>query len=229
MQRLENLNVLIVEDEFISASFLEDVLSELGVGKVTLANGIQDAIEIARSGMIDVAFVDINLGEERDGLACASEINTYHAIPIVYITAYRDSSTIEGASRTNMYGYLCKPFDKKDIEILLNMLLKQLQRDGYCSKGMKLSQEYMFDGKTSTLFCRNERVNLTKKESQLLKVLVQSRDQNVSYDALRFSVWGNSDVSESAIRDTVLRIRKKAPDLNLQSNVGFGYILKIEN
>ncbi|MFP4486831.1 MAG: response regulator [Campylobacterales bacterium] len=225
MDYIQTLNVLIVEDEYISASFLEDVLYGFGVKSIEIVSKYQEALEIVKKNHIDVAFMDINLNEPKSGIECAREINKRENTPIIYITAYKDSDTIKRASETNIYGYLCKPFDKKDVEIALGILKKQLSRDK-SDVLIALNNYYTYNLKTALLAYKNEDITLTKKESMLLKELVINLNHNVPYDTIRLSVWGSYDVSESALRDTVLRIRKKAPELNIQSNIGFGYILK---
>jgi len=190
-----NLNVLIVEDEYISASFLEDVLYGFGIKNIDIASKYLQAIEIIEKKQIDVAFMDINLNEQNSGIECAKDINKNYNIPIVYITAYSDSDTIQKASETNIYGYLCKPFDKKDIEITLNILKNRLSNDKN-DELIALGQNYTYNTKTATLKHKDKSINLTKKESLLLKELAENFNQNVPYDTIRLSVWGSYDVSE---------------------------------
>lgn len=221
-----HLDVLIVEDEYISASFLEDVLYGFGVKSVEITSKYLEALEIVEKKHIDVVFMDINLNEPKSGIECAKDINKKRNIPIIYITAYSDSDTIKKATQTNIYGYLCKPFDKKDIEIVLGVLKRQLRKDSE-SEVVKVAKNHTFDIKTATLLHHDISIDLTKKESLVLKELAENHNKNISHDALKLAAWGSYDVSDSALRDTILRIRKKAPKLNIQSSIGYGYMLKV--
>lgn len=228
---IEELHILIVEDEYISATFLEDILHELGVMKVTTLSNATDAIKKIQEEPTDAVFMDINIEGGMDGIQCARKINSYYEIPVVYITAYADSATIEDASHTNIYGYLRKPFDKKDIEIVLKVLVKQLRRTEKTvpQEKVALAAEYCYDFEMDALYYQNHRIELAKKEALLLRLLVGSMNACVSYDTLRQLVWEDESVSDSAIRDTISRLRKKAPGLRVKSRSGLGYVLEVES
>lgn len=226
MKYAKYISVLIVEDEYITASFLEDILYKFNVTKVIIAGKYNEAMELVKKECVDVVFMDINLQDSKSGIECAKEINRHFNLPIVYITAYNDTETIQMASDTNMYGYICKPFDKKDIQIILNVLINQLLKDKKDNL-IELDSDYIYNLKEATLTYNGNIINLTKKESLVLKELVLNRNQNVTHDDIRLAAWDSYDVSESALRDTILRIRKKANELNIQSNIGFGYTLKV--
>lgn len=59
--------------------------------------------------------MDIHLRGELDGIETAKRIREHHQIPIIYITAYSDSSTIERSQETNHSGYLIKPFKSQEV------------------------------------------------------------------------------------------------------------------
>lgn len=208
--------------------FLEDVLHGLGYNQVFVADNAYDALELAKKEHINLAFLDINIEKDIDGIQCAMLLNQLYTIPIIYITAYSNSSIVEEASQTNLYGYLTKPFTQDDIFISLKVLQKQLLRkeeESVESTKIYLLNKCYFDSQNQTLFYENEEIKLTKKERLLLAVLVQNLEYTVSYENLKQSVWEDKNISLSAIRDAVLRLRKKLPCIELESTIGVGYKL----
>jgi len=135
-----NCNILIVEDELIIAEVLKEMLEQLGYAVVGLAKNYDRAIQqLQNIQNIDLAFLDINLEGEKNGLDVGAEINQNYHFPIVYLTSYSDLETITAAGKTNPEAYLIKPFKKEDIlatvEIIRNRPKKEAKtviiKDGY--------------------------------------------------------------------------------------------------
>lgn len=118
-------NILIVEDEFINAQFIEKSVLKLGYNIIDTVETGQEALEVIKEETIHIVFMDINLEGNMDGIQCAKCINKNKNIPIIYTTAFSDSQTIDQATDTNLFGYLIKPFDHHDIEAVLNLTIKQ--------------------------------------------------------------------------------------------------------
>ena len=230
---MNNYNILIVEDEFINAQFVEKAVEKLGYNVIDSVETAEEAIAICREELIHVVLMDINLEGSIDGIACAKVINKAKTIPIVYMTAFSDTQTINEASDTNFYGYLIKPFDYHDIEAVLaiaikhNYLKKTLEKEKKnSSASILLGEEYKYQPKTKTLTKEDNLIKLTKNESNIFYCLFSNINQHVSMDYLLQHVWEGKSVSLSTIRDTVFRLRKKVPDLDIKTQSGMGYILE---
>ena len=224
---LKKYHILIVEDEFINSQFVEQVLLQLGHNIVANIKNADSAIKITEDNHIDFIFMDINLEGEIDGILCAKIINHKKNIAIIYMTAFGDSQTIKESIDTNIYGYLVKPFDAQDIEATLAIAIKQIRKkETQNLRYINLGNGYRYDIETKTFYIDNIPINLTPKESQTLYILCNNINQNISYKILGDNVWIGKEISISTIRDTVLRLRKKAPLLNLDNIIGIGYCLK---
>lgn len=232
MSHSRKYNILIVEDEFVNAHFTSQTITKLGHNVIGIAVSAEEAFEYARNNKLDLVFMDINIEGSIDGIICARMLNKIDTIPIIYMTAYGDSSTIEEASSTNVYGYLIKPFDEKDIEATLNVAVKILDSLHPSSKQntsptfVEFKNNYLYNLKTKTFTIDDVVLSLTNKESQTLHLLCLNINQNVSYDLLQEHVWKEKIVANSTIRDTILRLRKKIPFLHIDNIVGVGYSLK---
>src|SRR5919199_2098452 len=98
---MEPLNILIVEDETITAMDLRETLEEAGHKVIGIARDLQTAVKLVRSNPPDLALVDIQLeGSTGDGIATAKELLTYHRMPIIYLTANSEQETFQAAKET---------------------------------------------------------------------------------------------------------------------------------
>ena len=109
------LKALIVEDDFLIAEDIHDCLEELGYKVVDIAYTKEQAIRFLEKYDVDIALLDINLGNKDDGIHIGAHIQERYGIPFVFLTSYSDKTTLEHAKVTQPSGYLLKPFDKKDL------------------------------------------------------------------------------------------------------------------
>lgn len=233
----KDLNILIVEDEVISTQYLIDILESLGFVNIYTSTNMDDALKIVKKYKIDISFMDINIQGAIDGIACAKIINEQYFLPIIFTTAYGDSTTIMEASDTNTFGYLIKPFEINEVEATLQVTLKRVEhfmsRLDYIDKtedgiiSFNMGQKYNLSNKT--FYINNIALDLTKMELSLLYVFCTNLNQNISYDTLKERVWDNKDISYSTIRDTISRLKKKTSISNIENIINFGYILKGKN
>ena len=84
--RLRGLRVLIVEDEALIASFIEDFLIDLGCDVVGPAMRMKEAVDLAREAAIDGATLDVNIVGEK--IYPVADILTERGIPFVFMTGY---------------------------------------------------------------------------------------------------------------------------------------------
>ncbi|MBF0505457.1 MAG: response regulator [Nitrospirae bacterium] len=83
-------------------------------------------IETARP---DLVLMDIKLQGEMDGIETADRINRQYDIPVIYMTAHSEESTIERAKMTGPYGYLLKPVNVKELQIAVEVSLYKSKSD----------------------------------------------------------------------------------------------------
>jgi len=229
-------NILIVEDEWINANFITEILETLNQKVVGIASNAKEALECLEKYSVDFIFMDINIDGAEDGIMLAHKINLVQTIPIIYMTAFGDSNTIEEASQTNIYGFIIKPFMEREVEAVLNVAIQReearkrvlYEKSKSDSSVLKIGKNYTFDLTQNTLYHCNNNVLLSKNESKLLRLLCVNQGHVLSLENIRKSVWEDKVVGESNIRDTILRVRKKIVPLNLENITGVGYILNKE-
>jgi len=109
------LKILIVEDEMIIAEDMKEMLMELGYTVNAIANNYEDALISLKNNPIDVALVDINLNDKKDGIDLVEFIHDNFSIPTIYVSSNSDKTTIEKAKKFKSNGFVVKPFSKEDL------------------------------------------------------------------------------------------------------------------
>lgn len=114
--------VLIVEDEAIIAKDISQVLTKLGHTVLRIVTTGEESVRAARLARPDVVLMDISLKGEIDGVRAAALIQSRFRIPVVYLTAFCDSETVDRAWSTKPLAFLRKPFEEGDLETVLSGL-----------------------------------------------------------------------------------------------------------
>lgn len=121
-------NLLVVEDEFITAMDLEERLEELGYNVVKIVSSGEEAIKSAAELRPDLVLMDIVLQGEMKGTEAAEKINSLE-IPVIFLTAYSDEETLKNARKSSPYGYIVKPYDSHVLEVTVETALKKYLSD----------------------------------------------------------------------------------------------------
>ena len=108
-------NVLIVEDEIIVAKNTEVMLRGLDYNVVGICTSGEKALIAVAEKKPDVILMDIVLGGDIDGIQTAAKILKESEVPIIFATSYSDNETLKRAKKTAPYGYIIKPFQKKEL------------------------------------------------------------------------------------------------------------------
>ncbi len=120
---MSKINVLVVEDESIVSKDIQHSLKKLGYNVVGAAATAEKAIELANSENPDIVLMDIMLKGELNGIEAASIIRENNSIPVIFLTAYADESTLSKAKITEPYGYILKPFKEIDLHTTIEMAI----------------------------------------------------------------------------------------------------------
>ena len=107
--------ILVVEDDVIIVMELRDKLQSLGYAVAGVASYGEEAIAKAGETRPDLVLMDIKLKGEMDGVEAAEEIRERFDIPVICLTAYADENTLQRAKVTEPYGYIIKPFEKREL------------------------------------------------------------------------------------------------------------------
>ena len=126
---MSNINVLVVEDESIVSKDIQHSLKKLGYTVVGAASTGEKAIELALSERPDIVLMDIMLKGNMNGIEAASLIKEKIAIPVIFLTAYADESTLSKAKISEPYGYILKPFKEIDLQTSIEMAIYKHKKE----------------------------------------------------------------------------------------------------
>jgi len=123
--------ILIVEDERITAEDMKDALESIGYKVPAVVYSGEDAIKNAGEFRPDLVLMDIMLEGEMDGIEAAEQIRERFGIPVIYLTAYSDPSTVQRAKITepsgfilkDPFGFLHKPFEESELNTAIEITL----------------------------------------------------------------------------------------------------------
>ena len=102
--------ILIVEDEILIAKQIEILLKNSDYTPAGFASTGKEAIEKNSELLPDLILMDINLKGDMDGIDAAVKIKEKYDVPIVFLSAYTDPSTMNRAKTAAPHGYISKPF-----------------------------------------------------------------------------------------------------------------------
>lgn len=120
---LEKPKILVVEDESIVAIDLSHTLVSLGYDVIDTAGTGEEALSIISQKRPDLVLMDIQLRGEMDGIQVAERIQNSLKIPVIYLSAFSDATTLSRARQTEPYGYIQKSFDHNDLHSTIEMAL----------------------------------------------------------------------------------------------------------
>ncbi|SME91948.1 hybrid sensor histidine kinase/response regulator [Desulfovibrio gilichinskyi] len=115
--------ILVVDDERIVSLDIQATLKRLGYGFAGDAVSGDEAISKVEELKPDLVLMDIKLHGKMDGVDAANIIIKTYDIPIIFLTAYADDTTINRAKLSGPYGYLLKPFEERDLRSAIEIAL----------------------------------------------------------------------------------------------------------
>ncbi len=115
--------ILVVEDESIVAKDIQNTLEKLGYAVSAVVYSGEEAIERVVETHCDLVLMDIVLRGDMDGVEAAERIRARFNIPVVYLTAYADSETLQRAKISQPYGYILKPFEERELHVTIESAL----------------------------------------------------------------------------------------------------------
>lgn len=116
--------ILVVDDEAIIATSLQLLLEHMGYEVTGTAESGEEAIEMAKTNGPDLVLMDIRLKGKMDGVEAARRIHEMLGIPVVYITGYSDTATLERVKESVHSGLLQKPVSEYALRQAIEDALK---------------------------------------------------------------------------------------------------------
>ncbi len=121
--------ILVVEDERIIAMDIQDRLRRWGYDVPEIAASGEEALRKTERIQPNLVLMDIKLQGNMDGIEAAKEIQKRFSIPIIYVTAYADETTMSRVKETEPCGIILKPFGERELHSTIETVLNKLKME----------------------------------------------------------------------------------------------------
>lgn len=214
---MSKINILVVEDESIVAKDIQNSLKKLGYNVPAVVASGEAAVDAAGEHKPDLVLMDIMLQGDISGIEAANQIKTQLDIPVIYLTAYADESTLSKAKVTEPYGYIIKPFKEIDLHTSIEMALYKHAKESEVKKERDLYSSIITD--------KNAQDSIfVKSNSRLVKV----KTTELFYvEALKDYVILHTKDAKYTVHSTMKDIYKKLP-ANDFLRVHRSYIVRLD-
>ncbi len=216
--------IYLVEDDNNLNTILNAYLQKEGWQVTSFFNGEsarKNIDNIPHLWILDIMLPDI------DGFQLIKEIkNVSPDVPVIFISA-RDAG-IDRVVGLDMGSddYLTKPFLPRELVIRAGKLLDRIYKETsrQCMTLHNTENLYNIDITNRRVTAGTEIIDLTSKEFDLLLLFMKNQRQALSRDQILNHVWGGGYFgTDRVVDDLVRRLRKKMPDLRLETIYGYGY------
>jgi len=221
-------HILYVEDDEVLSFVTKDNL-ELNGYKVTHAADGKQAIQLFKKDTFDLCLVDVML-PEIDGFEVAENIRSRHSeIPIIFLTAKSLKEDKIRGLKIGADDYITKPFSIEELILKIKVFLKRKYITGSQELSILKVGSYTLDHDNLQLKLENEVYQMTKKEADLLKILINNKNKIVERGHILERIWGENDYFMGRSMDVFIsRLRKylkKDDNIKIENIHGVGFRL----
>lgn len=220
----KNMNVVIIDDEILAVSYLEDLLRKIDdiqiVGKFT---DPLIAFKKIVSLQVDVVFLDMEMGEMH-GLEVAEKImETFNEIEIIFVTAY--PSYALKAFEVNAIDYLMKPVRLDRLTKAITKVRQQIKLYNYKNQYSQQSSKDLYICSLGSFRLLNGQQNVikwrTRKVQELFVFLWHHQNKPVHKARIIEELWSDTDMEKAValLHTTVYQLRRTFKENNIEKSV----------
>lgn len=236
LMKINDINILIVEDEIVLAMALEVSLNKMGFNVSGIETIPSKAILHVQNNFPDIVLMDINLNSTQSGIDVANVIWNRFKIPIVFLTSYTDDNTINKALECEPYGYLIKPCRDEELKATINTALHKhryfFKRKNDLNKNdssfLYLEDNLKFDKTNCTLYRNRELIKLTKNEKKLFNLIANTTNHTASFENIFAYIWREDIYDLGKLRTLIYRLKLKTKTNLFENIFEQGYRLKVK-
>jgi len=222
--------VLYAEDDETLAFLTKDNL-ELYY-EVTHCNDGEMALDAFKKNHYDICILDIMM-PKIDGFELAEAIRKLNAdVPIIFLSAKTLKEDRIKGLRLGADDYLVKPFSIEELLLKIEIFLKRSHKHVVIDKTIYTVGKYQFDHKNFLVFNETEKISLTQREAELLKLFLDNKNVVMKREEILKSLWGNDDYFLGRSLDVFIsRLRKilaNEKGITIENLHGIGFKFNVE-
>ena len=220
MEFLNDKHLLLLED---SDEFIENAISlfNMFVKKTFVAKDIKEAFKILENERIDLIISDIHLKNECGLDFIKSFRQTNNDTPILVLSGYKDEDLLFKAMTLNLSGYLIKPINFKALIEAFEKCEAKLKLN--TQKIIDLKDGFKYDKELKKIINEDKIFELNKKEILFFEMLCENKKRIITKDMFLRFVYEDEDMSDSALNNFILRVRKRFGKNFLHTIPDIGY------
>jgi len=224
--------ILYTEDDETLAFLTKDNLEQNNYEVIHCSDG-KSGLESFKTEDFDICILDIMM-PKMDGFELATEIRKSNTdIPIIFLSAKTLKEDRLKGLRLGADDYLVKPFSIEELLLKIEIFLKRSQKNTSIQKPIYKVGKYQFDTQNFFLFNENEKIGLTQREADLLKLFLDNKNSVLKREQILTSLWGNDDYFTGRSLDVFIsRLRKilvNEKGISIENLHGIGFRFSVEN
>lgn len=211
------MRVLIVEDEVRLAATLQDLMELDGYAADVCHDG-ESGLDNALSGIYDVVILDVML-PKMDGFSVLRQLRASgSAVPVLMLTARSElSDRVSGLDQGADY-YLTKPFEPKELMACVRALGRR--QPELRNTDQIQCADLTLEKSAFTLSCGERSVRLSRREFDMMELLMLNQKQVITKESLLLKIWGyESDAEDNNVEVYISFLRKKLDHLHSQVGI----------
>lgn len=219
--------ILVVEDETLVALDIASALKKEGYLVIDTVESAEEAFKAIEDDLPDLILMDINIDGPINGIEASRRILAVYDIPVVFLTAYNDKDTIDKAIQVSPAGYLIKPFKRQELYAAVALAMAKNAQPS--AMQIVISKECIYHPDVSELVKPELKTSLTKKEKQLLDLLLSYKNTLVPFEAIEYELWPDKSISATTRRTLIHRLREKVGNESIKTIKDHGCIIETNN
>ena len=220
---IDNLQILYVEDNLEVQREVCEILSQFNANIYKASNGCE-ALEIFKNNHIDLIISDIDM-PHMNGIELISSIRQIDKkVAVLMLTAYKTEDYLFECANLNIQAYLLKPISYDKLKEAFKKIIDYLDINKHI---IKIIDNIYYDTLNGIVLNNTNEIHLNKKEMRLMSLLLDNKNEIVTYKQIENKVWGTYDevMTSNALRTIIKNLRKKLSNDLIQNISGIGYKL----
>lgn len=227
---MSKFKILYAEDDETLAFLTKDNL-EQNYNVSHCADG-KEALELFKKEIFDICIFDIMM-PKMDGFELAESVRKLNSdVPIIFLSAKTLKEDRIKGLRIGADDYLVKPFSIEELQLKIEIFLKRSQKTVSQEITNYTVGKYQFDNKNFIVFNDEEKISLTQRESDLLKLFLDNKNVVLKREEILKSLWGDDDYFMGRSLDVFIsRLRKilaNEKEIAIENLHGIGFRFSVK-
>lgn len=223
--------ILIVEDDEVIARSIQKLMGDWG-WEACCVEDFSKVLDTFASYNPHLVILDIAL-PACNGFYWCMEIRKISRVPVVFLSSASDNMNIVSAMNMGGDDFIAKPFDRNVLAAKIQAILRRTY-DFAANTELIAHKGAVLNTADATLTYAGQRIDLTKNDYKILKMLLENKGKTVSRDALMTRLWETDCfVDENTLTVNITRLRKKLEQAGLTDFIvtrkGMGYLISDED